>query len=209
MTPRGPAYRIETERLVLRCWSPSDAPALRRSLDASDEHLRPFIPFMRDEPRTLEQTAMWLREIRAAFDRDELYRYAVLDATEQQLVGETMLLNRHGAGEWALGYWQDVDHCGKGYATEASLAAVRVAFELLALDRLELVCAPQNGASAAVAARLGFTHDATLRRRLHDTDDVIRDAMIWTLFADELAGSPAARTALRAYDCLGEQMLDS
>ena len=47
------AYRVHTDRLVLRCWSPEDAPALRRALDACDAHLRPMIPFMKDEPQIL------------------------------------------------------------------------------------------------------------------------------------------------------------
>ena len=63
MTEPGvrPPYRIETERTLLRCWSPSDAALLRASLDRSDTHLRPWIPFMKDEPRALEETADWLR----------------------------------------------------------------------------------------------------------------------------------------------------
>lgn len=190
---------------MLRCWAPTDAAAMRGSLDASDAHLRPFIPFMRNEPRSLEETAQWLRGIRASFDGDQHYRYAVFDGSEQSLLGETMLLDRHGDGQWELGYWQDVHHCGAGYATEAAAALIRVAFEVMQVPRLELVCAPENAASVAVARKLGFTHDATLRRRLTDTDGAVRDAMIWTLFADEAARAPSVE--VRAYDCLGRGLL--
>lgn len=41
------AYRVETDRLVLRCWSPADAPVLRAALDACDAHLRPIIQQVR------------------------------------------------------------------------------------------------------------------------------------------------------------------
>ena len=30
-----PAYRVETQRLVLRCWEPEDAPLLKRAIDES------------------------------------------------------------------------------------------------------------------------------------------------------------------------------
>ena len=80
------AYRVETGQLVLRCWSPEDAPLMRAALDANDDHLRPMIPFMKDEPRTLQQTAQWLRDIRAAFDLDQNYRYAVFDSSEKKLL---------------------------------------------------------------------------------------------------------------------------
>ena len=81
------AYRIEAKRLVLKCWSPLDAPQLRTALDECDDHLRPHIPFMKYEPRTLEQTAQWLRGHRAAFDSDKMYRFAVFDAEEKSLLG--------------------------------------------------------------------------------------------------------------------------
>jgi len=38
----GPAYRIHTSRLVLRCWHPQDAPLLKAAIDTNLEHLRPW-----------------------------------------------------------------------------------------------------------------------------------------------------------------------
>jgi RimJ/RimL family protein N-acetyltransferase len=39
-----PPYRIETERMVLRCWDPADAGLLKEAIDASLDHLRPWMP---------------------------------------------------------------------------------------------------------------------------------------------------------------------
>lgn len=36
-------YRIETNRLVIRCWSPEDAPAVHHAESSSREHLKPFM----------------------------------------------------------------------------------------------------------------------------------------------------------------------
>jgi XTP/dITP diphosphohydrolase len=47
---------------------------------------------------------------------------------------------------------------GKGYATEAGLAALRHAFEDLGLDRIISIIYPDNERSAAVARRLGMRH---------------------------------------------------
>lgn len=204
----GPAYRLETERLVLRCWSPErDSVLVRASLDRSDRHLRPFIPFMSQEPRSLEETAVWLRGHRAAFDGGRHFRYAMFDRAETQLIGEAMLLDRHGRGEREVGYWIDVEHVGRGYATEAAGALTRVALEIDRVDRVELQCVPENEASAAIAKKLGYRHEATLRRRAIGTDGVVRDLMIWNLFQDDYPESPARRIALRAYSCLGTQLL--
>ena len=198
------AYRVETDRLVLRCWSPEDAPRLRAVLDACDAYLRPWIPFMKDEPRTLKQTAEWLRGIRAAFDLDKTHRYAVFDTEEKNLIGENMLIDRVGPGGLEIGYWTHKDEMGKGIATEASRAMIRVAFEIEKVDRVEIMCAPENMASASIPARLGFSHEATLKKRALDSEGGICDLMVWSLFASDYASSPAATVSLRAYDSMGE-----
>ncbi|TLN26019.1 N-acetyltransferase, partial [bacterium] len=41
----GPAYRVVSDRLVIRCWNPEDAPLLKEALADSVEHLKPFMPW--------------------------------------------------------------------------------------------------------------------------------------------------------------------
>ena len=53
MAPSPPPYRIETDRLTIRCWEPRDAPLLKQAVDASLDHLRPWMPWARDEPTPL------------------------------------------------------------------------------------------------------------------------------------------------------------
>ena len=203
-TQKRTAYRILTERLVLRCWSPEDAPVLREALDACDAHLRPMIPFMKAEPRSLQQTAEWLRGHRAAFDLRQMYRYAVFDKQEQNLLGENMLLARVAPGGLEIGYWTHKDAIGKGIATEATCAMIRVAFEIEKVERLEIMCAPENAASASIPARLGFTHEATLKKRARDSEGGTRDLMVWSLFAEDYPATPAIGVAFRAFDCMGK-----
>ena len=198
------AYRIETERLVLRCWSPADAPVLRAALDACATHLRPWIPFMKDEPRSLQQTALWLRGLRAAFDSGTMLRYAVFDRGEENLLGENMLMARVGPGGLEIGYWTHKDATGHGFANEATCAMIRVAFDIEKAGRVEIMCVPENRASASIPARLHFTHEATLRKRAVDTEGVSRDLMVWSLFAEDYPSSPAANLSYRAFDCMGE-----
>jgi RimJ/RimL family protein N-acetyltransferase len=202
----GPAYQIKTERLLLRGWMPEDAPRLRAMLDNSNTHLRPWIPWMRDEPRSLDDTAAKLREHRANFDRDIHYRYAIFSPDGESLLGEVSLFNRVGPGGQELGYMLDKDASGKGYALEATAAAVRTAFVINGVERVEIHCAPENTASMSIAAKLGFQHDATLRRRSEDSEGRQRDSAVWTLFADEYAGTAAAAINIRAFDCLGRPL---
>lgn len=200
------AYRIVTERLLLRPWSPEDTQRFRQAVDDNDSYLRPFIPWMKAEPGTLEQTALKLRRSRVDFDSDVSYRYGVFDHDESRLLGDVGLFTRLGLHAREVGYWIHKDFHGKGMATEAVSAAIKVAFGSSAIDRVEIQCDPLNEASARVAARLGFVHEATLRRRFRDAGDIERDCMIWTLFRDEFLETPAASMEVQAFDMLGRPL---
>lgn len=206
-TRHNPAYRVQTQRLLIRCWEPADAVKRQEAIAASDPELRPWIPFMRDEPRSLADAVQMLRLQRANFDCDQDYRYAVFLRDGDALVGETGLYTRVGPGAREIGYWIATSQTGHGLATEATAAMVRVGFEVDRVGRLEIHCSPDNPASAAIASKLGFTHEATLRERLTDAAGDSRDNMIWTLFAGDYRNSAARHYALSAYDCSGEKLL--
>ena len=201
------AYRVETQRLVIRCWTPEDAPKMRALLDESDEFLRPWIPFMTHEPRTLWETAEWIRGMRGDFDRDANYRYPIFSKNEEELLGETGLYTRAGPGAREIGYLLGKSAGGKGYAIEAAAAMTRIGFEVSAVDRIEIICAPENLASAVIPEKLGYTHEATLPRRFTDCDGVMRDSMVWTLFASDYPRSQASDYYVTAYDCLGGKIM--
>jgi len=205
---RGPAYRIETERLVLRCFDPRDAVALKAAVDASLDHLRPWIPWARDEPQTLDQKVELLRQYRAKFDLGQDRLYGIFDRAETEVLGGTGLHDRVGEGAREIGYWIAARHARRGYASEAAGALVRVGFEVDLLERIELHCEPENAASAAVARKLGFRHDGTLRARLPRHGAPAASCMVWSMLREELAASPCSRGRLRAFDAIGRAVLE-
>jgi RimJ/RimL family protein N-acetyltransferase len=179
---------------------------LREILDQSADHLRPWIPFMKDEPRTFDQTCQWLREARASFDRDLAWHYAVFDRRDGRLLGGNMLNPRVGAGALELGYWTRKDAVRQGIALAASAALVRCAFELHGVERAEIHCAPENRASAAIPERLGFRHEATLRNRVRDTEGRVTDLMIWTLLKEEHFANASRPLSFTAWDASGREI---
>ena len=196
-------YRIETPRLVIRCWEPRDAPLLNAALHASWEHLGPWMPWARGEPPALEDTVALLRRWRGDFDLDQDYVYAIFDRDETQVIGSTGLHTRRGADAREIGYWVHVDHAGRGYATETAAALTRVAFDIAGMRRVEIHCLPHNVRSAAVPRKLGYIHEATLRERLDEGNSTFGDAMIWTMFAADYPGSPASKAEIAANDVVG------
>jgi RimJ/RimL family protein N-acetyltransferase len=186
-----PPYRIETERLVIRCYDPRDAALVKDAIDSSLDHLRPFMAWADDEPQPVEQKVALLRRFRAAFDAGENFTYGIFDAEERQVLGGTGL---HPSAT------------RRGIATETSAALTRVAFEVCEADRVEIRIDPRNRASFGIPRRLGFPEEATLRRRLPARDgEPLRDVTIHTLFREDF--DPAIAPTLRAYDAAGTQVL--
>jgi len=202
-----PAYRIETRRLVLRCWALTDAPQLKVAIDASLDHLRPWMPWAQGHPQEVEAFVKLLRGWRAQFDLDEDYVYGIWNPGEDQVLGGTGLHTRAGAQAREIGYWIHADYINRGLATETIRDRTRVAFEVNQVQRVEIHNDPENMASAAVPRKLGFVHEATLRQRTTTPDGEPRDAMIWTLLASEYPASPAAQAEIAAFDALGRHLL--
>ena len=207
MEPKGPAYRIHTPRLVLRCWSPADAALLKEAIDASLDHLRPWMPWAMAEPSPLEAKIDLLRRWRGRFDLDKDFVYGILDLDEKKVLGGSGLHTRVGERALEIGYWIRAGYEKQGLATEATAALTRVAFEVNEVQRVEIHCDPRNAASAAVARKVGMVHEATLRERTLDSEGLRHDAMIWTLLASEYPSSPAKAIAVEAFDATGRQIL--
>lgn len=91
-------YRIETERLVLRCYETSDAPLMKDAIDTSLDHLRPFSVWIDDEPQSVEQKVQLIEMFRAAFETGESFVYGVFDREETKQLGGTGLHARVGPG---------------------------------------------------------------------------------------------------------------
>jgi RimJ/RimL family protein N-acetyltransferase len=203
----GPAYRIESERLVIWCYNPKDAHKLQKSIQESVEHLRPWMPWVKSEPEELKVKIERLRMFRADFDLSKNYIYGVFDPDETELVGGTGLHPRVGLNAFEIGYWIHVNHINKGYATEISAALTKVAFEVERVNRVEIHCDPNNIKSAAIPKKLGYVYEATLRNRTENIEGELIDSMIWSLLKEEYSKSPATKAKIVAYDAFGNQII--
>jgi RimJ/RimL family protein N-acetyltransferase len=204
---RTPPYRIVSERLVLRCYDPTDAPLVNDAVDSSLDHLRPWMPWAQS-PSSLDETIALLRRFRGQFDFGEDSIYGIFTPDGSEVVGGAGLHPRVAAGGLEIGYWIRASRTGAGLATEAAAALTRVAIELCGVDRVEIHVDPANAASLAVPRKLGYREEATLRRRLPSVDPAgePRDDVVFSLLAGELASSPAAGAAFEAFDAAGRQI---
>jgi RimJ/RimL family protein N-acetyltransferase len=203
----APPYRIETDRLVIRCYDPRDAALLKEAVDASIEHLRPWMPWIRFEPQTVAEKVELLRGFRGAFDLGTNFVYGIFNLDETTLLGGTGLHERGGDGSLEIGYWVAAPAIGQGIATEAAAVLTRAGIEICGLGRIDIQVASTNERSLAIPRKLGFTQEGVLRRRLESAGDgPPSDSVLFTLLREELPGSPSMSYGYTAYDVVGNQL---
>lgn len=204
---KEPVYRVETKRLVIRCWSPDDAPAVKQAEDESRQHLASFMLWAAKEPETLQDVVAKLRLFRSWFDTQEDYMYGAFDRESGRIVGGCGLHPRAGAGGLEIGYWVHTEWTRKGVATEMAAALTRVAFEAGGMRFVEIRCARSNTTSAKIPAKLGFEHEATLRERIELPGGTFDDALVFTMMRPSYAASPAQTFATTAIAPDGRAMM--
>ena len=191
---------------MIRCYEPRDAPLIKEAIDSSLEHLRPWMPWASDEPQTLEEKTELAKEFRSNFDSGEDFPYGIFSADESEQLGGTGLHARVGPGGLEIGYFVRASATRLGLATESSAALTRVGFEICGADRIEIRIDPRNEASFGIPRKLGFTEEATLRRRLPTRDgQPLRDVTIFTMFREDF--DPSLARDIRAFDARGQQIL--
>ena len=151
--------RIETARLILRCYEPSDLAAFDRGAVRSINHIGRFMPVVRAE--LLGDRGVLLADARRSFEAGERFEYGLF-LPDGSFVGNC---GGHwvGEGELNIGYWVIVEHIRKGYASEAVRALTTEGFRA-GVQRFVLNCDPRNTASIGVARSTGFTYLTTDER---------------------------------------------
>ncbi|SOD86162.1 GNAT family N-acetyltransferase [Streptomyces sp. Ag109_G2-15] len=183
---------LPTDRLVLRTVGPDDTEAVYAA--AQDPDLQRWIsqfpsPYLREHAESF--TGQMVPD---GWANDSMYTFGVF-LPEGELAGMLGITMRAlGVGE--VGFWAVKEHRGRGYITEATLAAARWAFLALSVDRLEWRAEVGNGPSRAVAERAGFTIEGTLRSAINNKG-VRRDCWLGSLLPSDL-GLPSTAPYLPA-----------
>ena len=139
MSWEGPPapYRIETARLVVRCYEPRDAALLKDAVDSSLDHLRPWMPWAEQEPQTLEEKTDLMKQFRSAFDTGENFVMGVFSADESELIGGSGLHPRNEPGGLEIGVftgWSGIE-IARGLPPGGKLLALDVEEETTAMAR--------------------------------------------------------------------------
>ena len=173
---------------ALRLLEESDADELFAVIDANRDHLGPWHPWVPEE-RSPEDVLRFIRATRKQIADNDGLQTAVVDAGGR-IVG---MVGFHGV-DWvnrktSIGYWLARDQQGRGTMTHATRALVDFAFGTWELNRVTIEAAVENARSRAVAERLGFCEEGTLRA-VERIGDRVLDHVVYAMLA---ADWPAAR----------------
>ncbi|HHG84473.1 MAG TPA: N-acetyltransferase [Bacteroidetes bacterium] len=206
---KTPPYRIETDRLVIRCWNPEDVWKMETAVTSSLESLRPWMPWIKFEPKTIEERINLIRGFRANFDQDEDYIFGVFNKDESRMIGGTGLHTRQGPLTFEIGYWTITELQGQGYATEVAKIMTQIGLGYCGKERIEIRVEPENKGSWAIPQKLGFTHEVTRRRLMEAAVEGgdLCDIMIWTLLQGEYQEWDHRNLSLEAFDAAGQQLI--
>ncbi|MEW9521156.1 GNAT family N-acetyltransferase [Streptomyces tubercidicus] len=181
---------LTTERLMLRPFEPSDAPAVHAACQD------PAIPRWTAVPTPYgpaEAEQFVGTTAPEGWRNDTTYDFAVVTRADGILVGAMGLVRlallRAPERQAELGFWTAKEQRGRGYTVEAARAVLRWAFHDLGVERMEWHAEAGNEASRAVARRLGFRMEGTLRAKLVH-EGTRRDSWIGSLLPSDLTGEP-------------------
>jgi len=148
---------LETERLLLRRWRPSDrAPFAELNADTK---VAEFLP----GTLTREESDAFAARIEAHFERHGFGLWAVEIPGVASFAGVVGLsvprFEAHFTPCVEIGWRLAAEHWGKGYATEGARAALDFGFDVLGLEEIVSFTVPGNLGSRRVMEKLGMTHD--------------------------------------------------
>jgi ribosomal-protein-serine acetyltransferase len=146
--------------LRLRTLTLADAGAFARHAAADLEHLREHLPWA-DAASEPDGAAEWL----ARYVRGDDGRVLVAGALDgDEIVGGALLMNhRPDVAAVEIGRWATSAVQGLGVARGACAALIEFARAALRVERVEWFCTTANPRSRALAERLGFRYEGTLR----------------------------------------------
>jgi len=180
---RVPA-RIETARLVLRCYEPGDAATMDVVIPANRDYLLEFMAWARDEPIGEENRRALVDKFIADYKAGTAeYTMGLFTRDGGEYIGGTGYHVREDHLE--IGYWIAEDAQGQGLMTEAAGALTRVALQYSSAPFVAICCHPANVRSKGVPMRLGYTLNGA-----KDVDGEPHE--FWQLTQEAFLDSPAS-----------------
>jgi len=161
---------FETERLVIRAPRVGDGQVMNEALGESLAHLQQWMPWAQRLQTPDETEEIVRRALVRWILREDLWML-LFRKSDHLFVGRSGLHHIDWSSRcFEIGYWANSKFEGQGYISEAVTGITCFAFDTLGAERVMIRCDSLNERSAAVARRVNYTLEGTLRH-----DDLAAD----------------------------------
>ncbi len=163
---------FESERLILRAYTPEDAAEMQRVISESRAHLTPWLSWCRtghlDVESSLAEIMQWRMEFRKPMTLNRIVLGVYLKETGELVGGSGIHDIRRDTASCETGYWMSPKHVRKGYTLEACRRTISWALESqdkggMGLARVRIYTSDKNEPSAKLIEKLGIA--AEVRQR--------------------------------------------
>jgi Acetyltransferases, including N-acetylases of ribosomal proteins len=181
---------LQGKKVILRSYKESDAEAFLEAMIESRERLLLWLPWPA-KCQTLDDARSWLIQDMASWLLREQLHMGIWDIETQHFLGGISL--RPHSWEipfFEIGYWLRTSAERKGYMTEAVHLLTTFAFEKLGAKRVMIRIDERNQHSIAVAERLHFKREGTLRNYEMAPDGRLQNIVIFALTSEDWEKSP-------------------
>jgi ribosomal-protein-serine acetyltransferase len=173
----------------LRLLEESDAGELYALVEENRDHLARWMQWAAEQ--TLEDAVAFIRSARAQDAAGEGFQGAIVE--RGRIVGVAGMHRIDAPNRSVeLGYWLAESAQGAGVMSSAVRALVRLAFEELELNRVQICAAVHNERSRALIERLGFQFEGVAREHYRLGEGYHDDAVYAMLASDWRSASAAA-----------------
>ncbi|MDO8955094.1 MAG: GNAT family protein [Gammaproteobacteria bacterium] len=172
--------------IKIRRYEFKDAQARYEAIKESQGHLLPFIPWAKD--MSLAQCEEWVRGVIKKWDEGGEYAFAIVGENdaylgEIRLLGVTINTYERFAN---LAYWVKASAARRGIVTAAIKIIAPYAFEVLKLNRIQIMILPENKKSIGSAEKVGAKREGYLRNQWRFGDQ-LHDVILFSLTPKDLA----------------------
>jgi ribosomal-protein-serine acetyltransferase len=171
-------------KILLRPYTMSDTERLYQAIRESIKEVGAWLSFAHDG-YAIKETRDWLKKRNDEWRKGEAYDFSIFDAKDGSLIGGCGLNQVSQLSRSAnLGYWVRTSYIGQGIAPAATRLLAKWGFDVLKLNRIEVLVAVGNEKSLRAASKAGAKREGVLRNRLMLRDKV-SDAVMHSLIPED------------------------
>jgi ribosomal-protein-serine acetyltransferase len=153
------------KELYLRKISFNDADEIYALIDANRDYLSKWLPFV-EMTKSVKNTMAFIDEVQKSYMHEMVFTIAY-QGKIAGLIGfkDIDRSNR----KFEIGYWITSENEGKGLVTRCCRMCIKLAFDNMKMNRVQIKCAVDNVRSVNIPKRLNFQYEGIERAgEMHD-----------------------------------------